>query len=231
MTDILRKPRITAYTAKTAAYCATISVVTALLLGCASTEQHTQATVNDDPLAPQNLQQRAAQISSRAQAEQIEKDAIARQNTADNVLKNSQADCYRRFFVNRCLNELADRRNQVWDVAQIERSAARLYIRQAEAEQQRIALTQKITTYQKQEATKAAERARSAAEYAAREKAYNEKLAKANAEEAANAAKRAQNVEDYSTKLKRIEAIKQQRIEKAKNTAESAGQNNTPPTN
>ena len=65
---------------KTAAYCATISVVTALLLGCASTEQHTQATVNDDPLAPQNLQQRAAQISSRAQAEQIEKDAIARQN-------------------------------------------------------------------------------------------------------------------------------------------------------
>ena len=178
-------------------------------------QQHTQSTIANDPLSPQNLQSSAAQINSMAQAEQIERDAIARQNAADIELKNNQAACYRQFFVNRCLDQQANIRNQIWDQAQIERSAARLYIRQAQAEQQRVALMQKVKAYQQKEAAKAAERARNAAEYAARQKAHAEKLAQAKAQEAAKAAQRAQNVEDYNAKVKRIEEIKRQRILKA----------------
>ena len=208
---------------KTAAYCATICA-TLLLLGCANVQQHIQSTIANDPLSPQNLQSSAAQINSMAQAEQIERDAIARQNAADSELKNNQAACYRQFFVNRCLDQQANSRNRIWDQAQIERSAARLYIRQAQAEQQRIALMQKVNAYQQKEAAKAAERARNAAEYAARQKAHADKLAQAKAQEAANAAQRAQNVEDYNAKVKRIEEIKRQRIQKAQQAAEKAVQ-------
>ena len=209
--------------AKIAAYCATICS-TLLLLGCANIGSHTQNTVANDPLSPQNLNARTAAITYLAQAQQMEQAAIARQNAADATLKTAQADCYRKFFVNRCLDQQADIRNQIWDQAQIQRSAARLYIRQYEAEQQRIALMQKINTHQKQEAAKAAERARSVAEYNARQKAYNEKLAQAQAQEAAQAAQRAQNVEDFNAKVKRIEAIKKQRILKAQQAAEKAAQ-------
>ena len=209
--------------AKIAAYCDTICS-TLLLLGCANIGSHTQNTVANDPLLPQNLNARTAAITYLAQAQQMEQAAIARQNAADATLKTAQADCYRKFFVNRCLDQQADIRNQIWDQAQIERSAARLYIRQYEAEQQRIALMQKINTHQKQEAAKAAERARSVAEYNARQKAYNEKLAQAQAQEAAQAAQRAQNVEDFNAKVKRIEAIKKQRILKAQQAAEKAAQ-------
>ena len=209
--------------AKIAVYCATICGAL-LLLGCANVSSHTQNTVANDPLSAQNLNARTAAIHSIAQAQQMEQAAIARQNAADAALKAAQADCYRKFFVNRCLDQQADIRNQIWDQAQIERSAARLYIRQYEAEQQRIALMQKINTHQKQEAAKAAERARSVAEYNARQKAYNEKLAQAQAQEAAQAAQRAQNVEDFNAKVKRIEAIKKQRILKAQQAAEKAAQ-------
>ncbi len=212
---------------KTAAYCATIFTAL-LLLGCANSQQHTQSTLANDPLSPQNLNNSAAQINSMAQAEQIERDAIARQNAADAELTIAQAECHRRFFVNRCLDQQANIRHQIWDQAQIDRSAARLYIRQAQAEQQRIALMQKIAAYQQKEAAKAAERARNAAEYAARQKAHAEKLAQAKAQEAAKAAQRAQNVEDYNAKVKRIEAIKQQRILKAQQAAEKAAQTNHP---
>lgn len=211
---------------KTAAYCATICA-TLLLLGCASTQQRTQTTIANDPLSPQNLNNRTAAITSMAQAEQIERAAIARQNDADIQLKNAQAECYRRFFVNRCLDQQADIRNHIWDQAQIERSAARLYIRQAQAEQQRIALMQKITAYQKKEAAKAAERARNAAQYATRQKAHADKLAQDQAQQKAQAAERAQNVEDYNAKVKRIEEIKKQRILKAQQAAEKAAQTNS----
>ena len=120
--------------AKIAAYCATICS-TLLLLGCANIGSHTQNTVANDPLSPQNLNARTAAITYLAQAQQMEQAAIARQNAADATLKTAQADCYRKFFVNRCLDQQADIRNQIWDQAQIERSAARLYIRQHEAEQ------------------------------------------------------------------------------------------------
>lgn len=204
---------------KSAAYCATICA-TLLLLGCASIRQHTQSTIANDPLSPQNLQSSAAQINSMVQAEQIERDAIARQNTANIELKNNQAACYRQFFVNRCLDQQANIHSQIWDQAQIERSAARLYIRQAQAEQQRIALMQKVNSYQQKEAAKATERARNATEYATRQKAHAEKLAQAKAQETAKSAQRAQNVEDYNAKVKRIEEIKKQRILKAQQAAE-----------
>ena len=208
---------------KIAAYCATLCSAL-LLLGCANVSSQTQNTVVNDPLSPQNLSARTAVIANLAQAQQMEQAAIARQNTADAALKTTQADCYRKFFVNRCLNQQTDIRNQIWDQAQIERSAARLYIRQHEAEQQRIALMQKINVYQKQEAAKAAERARNVAEYNARQKAHAEKLAQAQAQEAAQAAQRAQNVEDFNAKVKRIEEIKKQRILKAQQAAEKAAQ-------
>ena len=208
---------------KIAAYCATLCSAL-LLLGCANVSSQTQNTVANDPLSPQNLNARTAAIANLAQAQQMEQAAIARQNAADTALKTAQADCYRKFFVNRCLNQQADIRNHIWDQAQIERSAARLYIRQHEAEQQRIALMQKINTHQKQEAAKAAERARSVAEYNARQKAHAEKLAQAQAQEAAQAAQRAQNVEDFNAKVKRIEEIKKQRILKAQQAAEKAAQ-------
>lgn len=203
---------------KTAAYCAT----TCLLLGCAHANNTNQQLTQNDPLAPQNLQNRAAQIHSVREAEQIEQAAIARQQQADAELARAQTACYQKFLVNRCLDQQAQIRSAIWDQAQIERSAARLYIRQDQAEQQRIALMQKVNSYQQKEAAKAAERARSAAEYAARQKAHAEKLAQAKAQEAANAAQRAQNVEDYNAKVKRIEAIKQKRILDAQKAAEQS---------
>ena len=200
---------------KTAAYCATICA-TLLLLGCANVQQHTQSTIANDPLSPQNLQSSAAQINNMAQAEQIERDAIARQNAADIELKNNQAACYRQFFVNRCLDQQANSRNRIWDQAQIERSAARLYIRQQQAEAQRTALTEKLATYNREEAQKAPQRARNAAEYNALQQAQQARIAQAQAEQQADAPQRAQNVEDFNAKVKRIEAIKQKRIEDAK---------------
>ncbi len=194
---------------KIGAYCAT----TVYLMGCASTNN---ALVQNDPLSNENLQARTSQIHSLEEAQNIETNAMAQQQLADAHLAQEKAACYRKFFVNRCLDQVNQTRNDAWDAAQIERSAARLYIRQQQAEAQRLALTEKLNTYNRKEAAKAPLRAQNAAAYQARQQAYQAKLAQAQAQQQADAAKRAQNVEDFNAKVKRIEAIKQKRIEDAK---------------
>ena len=194
---------------KIVAYCAT----TVYLVGCASSNN---ALIQRDPLSAQNLQTRANQIHSLDEAQKIETTALSVQQSADATLAQGQAQCYRKFLVNRCLDQINQTRNEAWDAAQVERSASRLYVRQQQAEAQRVTLTDKLNTYNREEAQKAPQRARNAAEYNARQKAYREKLAQAKEQEKIDAPKRAQNVEDFNTKVKRIEDIKQKRIDDAK---------------
>ena len=194
---------------KIAAYCAT----TVYLVGCASTNN---ALIQNDPLSNENLQARASQIHSLDEAQTIEANAIDKQQLSDVTLEQAKAQCCRKFFVNRCLDQINQTRNDAWDVAQIDRSAARLYIRQQQAEAQRAALTEKINTYNREETQKAPQRARNAAEYNARQQAQQARIAQAQAAQQADAPQRAQNVEDFNAKVKRIEAIKQKRIDDAK---------------
>jgi hypothetical protein len=194
---------------KIVAYCAT----TVYLVGCTSSNN---PLVQNDPLSNENLQARANQIHSIEEAQSIEAHAIDQQQRADTTLEQAEVACYRKFFVNRCLDQVNQTHNDAWDAAQIERSAARLYIRQQQAEAQRLALTEKLNTYNREEVAKAPLRAQNAAAYQARQQAYQAKLAQAQAQQQADAAKRAQNVEDFNAKVKRIEAIKQKRIEDAK---------------
>lgn len=194
---------------KIVAYCAT----TVYLVGCASANN---ALIHNDPLSNQNLQVLANQIHSLEQAQKIEANAIDQQELADAHLEQETIECYHKFFVNRCIDRVNQTRNDAWDSAQIDRSAARLYIRQQQAEAQRITLTEKINTYNREEAAKAPLRAQNAAAYQARQQAYQAKLAQAQAQQQADATKRAQNVEDFNAKVKRIEAIKQKRMDDAK---------------
>ncbi|MBS1174336.1 MAG: hypothetical protein H6R05_467 [Burkholderiaceae bacterium] len=198
-----------AWSWKIVAYCAT----TVYLVGCASTNN---ALIHNDPLSNENLQARASQIHSLDEAQNIEANAINQQQLADTSLEQAKVACYRKFFVNRCLDQVNQTRNDAWDAAQVERSAARLYMRQQQAEAQRLALTEKLNTYNREEAAKAPLRAQNAAAYQARQQAYQAKLAQAQAAQQADAPQRAQNVEDFNAKVKRIEAIKQKRIDDAK---------------
>ena len=198
-----------AWSWKIVAYCAT----TVYLVGCASTNN---ALIHNDPLSNENLQVRASQIHSLDEAQNIEANAIDQQKLADTSLEQAKVACYRKFFVNRCIDQANQTRNDTWDAAQIERSAARLYIRQQQAEAQRAALTEKLATYNREEAAKASLRARNAAEYNARQQAQRARIAQAQAAQQADAPQRAQNVEDFNAKVKRIEAIKQKRIDDAK---------------
>ena len=194
---------------KIVAYCAT----TVYLVGCASSNN---TLINRDPLSTQNLQTRANQIHSLDEAQKIETTALSVQQSADATLAQGQAQCYRKFLVNRCLDQINQTRNAAWDAAQYERSASRLYVRQQQAEAQRVTLTDKLNTYNREEAQKAPQRARNAADYKARQQAQQARIAQAQAEQKAQAASRAQNVEDFNAKVKRIEAIKQKRIDDAK---------------
>ena len=198
-----------AWSWKIVAYCAT----TVYLVGCASTNN---ALIHNDPLSNENLQVRASQIHSLDEAQNIEANAIDQQKLADTSLEQAKVACYRKFFVNRCIDQANQTRNDTWDAAQIERSAARLYIRQQQAEAQRAALTEKLATYNREEAAKASLRARNAAEYNARQQAQQARIAQAQAAQQADAPQRAQNVEDFNAKVKRIEEIKQKRIDDAK---------------
>ena len=198
-----------AWSWKIVAYCAT----TVCLVGCASTNN---ALIHNDPLSNENLQTRIHQIHSLDEAQKIEANAINQQQLADTTLEHLKKQCYRKFFVNRCIDQANQTRNDTWDAAQIDRSAARLYIRQQQAEAQRTALTEKLATYNREEAQKAPQRARNAAEYHARQQAQQARIAQAQAEQQADAPQRAQNVEDFNAKVKRIEAIKQKRIDDAK---------------
>jgi hypothetical protein len=193
---------------KIVAYCAT----TVYLMGCTSSNN---AIIHNDPLSNNQLQARVNQIHSLAEAQKIEDNALYAQQSADTSLTQEQAHCYRKFFVNHCLDQANQTRNAVWDAAQVERSAARLYVRQQQAHAQRAALTEKLNTYNREEAQKAPQRARNVAEYNARQKAHQAKIAQVQAQQQADAPKRAQNIEDFNAKVKRIEAIKQKRIEDA----------------
>lgn len=172
----------------------------------------------EDPLSPARLQARAAQIHSIAEADQIERHAMLSQQQADQRLSAEQAPCQRRFLVNRCLEQVAQRRNNTWDAAQIDRSAARLYLRQQEAAQKKTELTTRLSQYRREEAAKAPLRAENARRYRARQQTHQEQLRQYQKAQTDNAAQRAQKVEDFNDKVKRIETIKQKRIENAQKT-------------
>ena len=107
-------------------------------------------------------------------------------------------------------------RNDAWDAAQIDLSAARLYERQQQAQAQKNELLSKLKTYHQKETSQAPERARKLAAYNARQKAHADTLAQIQKNRLADKAVREQNVEDFNTKVKRIEAIKQKRVNDAK---------------
>ncbi|TDR32323.1 hypothetical protein [Hydromonas duriensis] len=204
---------------KFAAYCAIVLSLT----GCATPK--TQVTT-DDELAQPKVVERSKQIKSLKQAQMQEAAAIAKQNQADTDLLLDKAACLKVFLVNRCIDKASATRNATWDAAQIERTSARYYIRQYEANARRTALAQKLEDYRRSEAAQAPARAASKAAYESKIQAYNAKLANPDT---LSPEERAQNVTLYNQKRTKILEMQkkradaeQARIEAAKNAAKAA---------
>lgn len=177
-------------------------------MGCIGT--HIYPT-QDDPLAAAQLRERANTFVNIASATQVLNTALERQSLADTHLQTMQPTCYRKFLVQRCLDRAQTERNQSWDAAQIDLSAARLYLRQQEAEVQRIALSDKLKRYQKQEQAQAGQRAANARAYTARQAAYAQRQTQIQNLLQSKAPERAQKNQDFATKMQKIQAIKAQR--------------------
>lgn len=247
----LSAPLRRASSLKIVAYCATV----AALAGCAglnsatpnSTEKSpVSVAMSQDTLAFARVQSRAQLIPSLEAAQALELSAVDKQSVADKQTKSNAAACYKKFLVNRCLDKLRNTRNDAWDDAQIDRSAARLYIRTKEAENSRVALMAKMNDYSEKEAANAPQRAANVAKFnqkriaqavklatpqsptpeqrainraafEAKQKAYAEKWAQ---EPKLNAQTRADNVEKFEEKVSRLEALKKKRI--ADNKARTA---------
>lgn len=199
---------------KLAAYCAIVLA----LSGCASSKTEIANAENDDLSRPK-VAERAKSIKSLKQAQAQETAAIASQNKADADLLFDKAACTKVFLVNRCIEKATAVRNATWDEAQLDRTAARYFIRQYEANERRAALAKKMEDYRREQMAQAATRAANRAAYEAKLQAYNERLA--NPDEL-TPEERAQNVTVYNAKRTKILALQKKRAEEEQARIEAA---------
>ena len=200
---------------KFVAYCA----IVLSLSGCASTTSQIAKAINDDALSNNKVIERAKNIKTLKQAQTQENHAIEVQNLADANLMIDKVACNKVFLVNRCINRVTATRNDLWDTAQMDRTSARYYIRQYEANERRIALEQKIAAYRREQAAQAATRSASKAAYDAKLKAYAEKLAQPDP---LTPEERAKNVTLFEAKRNTILEIQRKRAEAAQARADAA---------
>ena len=200
---------------KFVAYCA----IVLSLSGCASTTSQLTNAISDDALSNEKVAERAKSIRTLKQAQTQEKKAVEVQNLADANLMIDKAECDKKFLVNRCINKVTAIRNDLWDTAQLDRTSARYFIRQYEANERRVALEQKIAAYKREQAAQAASRLASKAAYEAKLKAYAEKLAQPDP---LTPEERKKNVTLFEAKRNTILEIQRKRAEAAQARADAA---------
>ena len=186
---------------KNAAYCA----IFIALAGCAGANSRILNAADDDTLSAGRVSERAQAIPSAGVATRMEQDANRRQSAADASVVGIESACMPRFLVTKCINDARNARNDEWDAAQIDLTAARLYLRTAESNQHSAELQQKLREHN-------AASAQRQAEYAA--------------QIAAQAPERAANKSAYEQKQLDIEAIKKKRVEDAAKRAAAAAEKN-----
>lgn len=207
---------------KNAAYCA----IFIALAGCAATNSRILNAAADDTLAASRVSERAQAIASSEVATRMEQDAIRRQNAADASVVGIESACMPRFLVNKCINDARNARNAEWDAAQVDLTAARLYLRTAESNQHAAELQQKLREYNAEQAALAPVRAANAAAFAAKTAASAQRQAEYAAQIAAQAPERAANKSAFAQKQLDIEAIKKKRLEDAAKRAAAAAAKN-----
>ena len=215
-TNDLRKIRSPSHERlKFVAYCAIILS----LSGCASTTSQIANAISDDALSNEKVTERAKSIKTLKQAQTQENKAIEVQNLADANLMIDKVACNKIFLVNRCINQVTAVRNDLWDKAQLDRTSARYFIRQYEANERRVALEQKIAAYKREQVAQAATRMANKAAYEAKLKAYAEKLAQPDP---LTPEERKKNVTLFEAKRNTILEIQRKRAEAAQARADAA---------
>ncbi|GHA68598.1 hypothetical protein GCM10009007_06680 [Formosimonas limnophila] len=202
-----------------AAYCA----IFVALSGCASSNSGILNAASNDALAVEKVRARANLIPSVAVAQAMESNALMRQKAADELIVGIESACMPKFLVNKCISDARTARNDAWDNAQIDLTAARLFLRTAESNEQRAVLQQKIADYNAEQIASAPIRAANKAAYESKKTAFVQRQAAYVAEQAAKAPERAANVSEFQAKQDELNALKEKRVEDAaKRAAEAA---------
>jgi colicin import membrane protein len=201
------------------AYCA----IFVTLVGCASGNSSILNAAENDALSVDNVRTRANLIPNLAAAQLMEQNALARQKSADDSIVGIESACMPKFLVNKCISDARTARNTEWDNAQIDLTAARLYLRTNESKQQQQLRQQKYTDYQAEQVANAPMRAANKAAFESKKAAFVQRQAEYAAEQAAAAPERAANVSAFQTKQDELNALKKKRVEDAaKRAAEAA---------
>lgn len=204
----------------TAAYCA----IFVGLSGCASSNSGILNAANNDALAADKVRARANLIPSLAAAQTMESNALMRQREADALIVGIESACRPKFLVNKCINDARSARNTAWDNAQIDLTAARFFIRTAQADEQRAALQQKLADYNAEQIANAPIRAANKAAYESKKAAFVQRQAAYAAEQVAKAPERAANVSAFQAKQDELNALKKKRAENAAKRAAQAAE-------
>ncbi|MGL4767038.1 MAG: hypothetical protein ACRCV6_03005 [Formosimonas sp.] len=202
-----------------AAYCA----IFIGLSGCTSLNSNISNAAIDDVLTASRVQARAQAIPNLATAQNIERDALARQAAADASVVGIEARCAPKFLVNRCIEQARDARNEAWDSAQVDLTAARLHIRTFEANQKRAELQKKLTDYAAEEKANIPVRAANKAAFIAKQAALQTRQAEYAAAQIAQAPERAAKASAFEAKRVKILELQQKRAaDNAKRVAQAA---------
>ena len=204
---------------KNAAYCA----IFMLLTGCAAVNSSISNAAINDVLTADKVRARANALPNLAAAQAIEKDAMARQAAADASVVNIETRCMPKFLVTRCIDAARNARNDAWDAAQVDLTAARLYIRTDESNQKRAELTKKLADFTAEEKANIPVRAANKAAYIAKQAAFKQRQIDYATEQAAQAPQRAANVSDFEAKRAEILDLQKKRAaENAKRISDAA---------
>ena len=203
---------------KNAAYCAIFIVLT----GCSATTSSINNADVNDALNADKVRARANAIPNMTVAQAQEKDALARQAAADRTIANIESDCMPKFLVTKCIEDARNARNDAWDAAQVDLTAARLFIRTTEANQRRTELQQKLADYNAEEKANIPVRAANKAAFDAKQTAFAQRQAQYAAEQIAQAPERAANVSAFEERRTKILELQKKREDEAKKRAEEA---------
>lgn len=190
---------------KNAAYCA----IFILLTGCAT--QNLSSTADD--LSSNAVRARAHAIESLETAQAIEKSALSRQALADETFTNIENSCLKKFLVNNCIELARINRNETWDLAQKELTAARFYIRTDEAHKNQVTLTKKLANHQADELANIPIRAANVAAFNAKQLEYEQRQLNNTIKKVSMATERTANIAAFEEKQRYIKEVQKKRAQ------------------
>lgn len=191
--------------AKNAAYCAIFT----LIMGCATQN----LTITTDELSNESVRERARTIYSLEAAQNIEKSALSRQKSADSAFIHIKNSCLEKILVNKCIDSARENRNAIWDEAHKELISARFFIRNDEANKNRIALTKKLTDHQADELANIPVRATNVSAFNAKQAAYAQRQLNYAVKQATVTSERAASVTAFEEKQRYIEEVQKKRLQ------------------